>query len=312
MVFGKSQRLTRKVRHITRAFRELGNETLWLNPAKIKRRKKDRTDEYILKQIERFKPDIIFIHSMDIPLPVLEKITGTNIKTVQYYHDGWRVDRLPEMLKWGRQVDLFLSNAMGLHDQYQQAGIKNPIFITEGCDIYDHKKRHPILPIWKSDLAFVGEARPNEPRIELIQKLNEICQVKVYGKNWELCGIRATLKEVNPYRYSLICGGAKIVLGIDAVTSIEGHWTNRLWITLGCGGFHLTNYIPGMEEVFTNREHLVWYHDEEECIALVKEYLAKPEEIERIANSGYLYVHEHHTFHHFVDKVLALCDTIHK
>jgi len=312
IIFGKSQRLTRKVRHITRAFREHDNETLWLNPVKIKRRKKDRTDEYILKHIERFKPDIIFIHSMDIPLPVLEKIAGTSIKTVQYYHDGWRVNLLPEMLKWGRQVDLFLSNAKGLHDKYEQAGIKNPVFIMEGCDIYDHKKRHPFLPLWKSDLAFVGEARPNEPRVALIQKLSEICQVKVYGKNWERCGMRATLREVNPRRYGLICAGAKIVLGIDAVTSIEGHWTNRLWLTLGCGGFHLTNYVPGMEEVFKNREHLVWYHDEEECFALVKEFLAKPEERKRIADTGYKYVHEHHTFHHFVDKVLALCDTIQK
>lgn len=312
MVFGKSQRLTRKVRHITRAFRELGNETRWLNPMKIRRRKKERADEYILDQIDRFRPDIVFIHSMDIPLSVLEKISGTKIKTVQYYHDGWRINLMPEMVKWGRQVDLFLSNAKGLHDQYRLAGIKNPVFIIEGCDIHDHRKRHPILPLWKSDLAFVGEARPGESRIELIKKLSEICRVKVYGKGWERCGMKAAVKEVNPRRYGLICSGAKIVLGIDAVTTIEGHWTNRLWLTLGCGGFHLTNYIPGMEDVFINKEHLVWYHDEEECIALAKEYLAKPQECRRIAEAGYRHVHENHTFHHFASKVLSLCDTIQK
>jgi spore maturation protein CgeB len=61
-----------------------------------------------------------------------------------------------------------------------------------------------------------------------------------------------------------------------------------------------------MEEFFTNREHLVWYRNEEECVELVKEFLAKPEERERIAAQGYDLVHEHHTFHHFVDKVLSL------
>jgi len=312
VVFGKSQRLTRKVRHIIGAFRDFGNETLWINPTKVKRFKGDRSDAHILEKVERFKPDIVFIHSMDIPLGVLGKIAGTNIKTVQYYHDGWRVDLLPELLKWGTQVDLFLSNAQGLHERYVQAGIPNPVFILEGCDVYDHRKRRPLLPLWKSDVAFVGEARPNEKRVELIQKISGICRVRVYGKNWGRCGMRATLKEVGPRRYGLICGGAKIVLGIDAVTTIEGHWTNRLWITLGCGGFHLTNYIPGMEKVFTNREHLVWYHDEEECMALIREYLARPQERRRIAEAGYRHVHQHHTFHHFAATVLSLCEGIPK
>ncbi len=309
IVVGKSQRLVRKVRQIIRAFRDRGNETLWINAHKIRRRMGSRSEDYILKRIEKFNPDIVFIHSMDLPLGVLKKISGTHIKTVQYYHDGWRLDLHSQMVEWGKRVDIFLSNAKGLHDLYRSEGIKNPIFITEGCDIYEHKKRHPILPIWKSDVAFVGEARSDETRIDRIKRLKELCNLKVYGKNWKQFGIRPTLRSVNPREYGLICGGAKIVLGIDAMTTIEGHWTNRLWLTLGCGGFHLTNYIPGMEEVFTNREHLVWYHDEEECIALVREYLTEPEERNRIANAGYAYVHEHHTFHHFVDKVLNLCSS---
>ena len=167
-----------------------------------------------------------------------------------------------------------------------------------------------MLSLWKSDVAFIGAARLSEPRVLLIQRLNDLCKVKVYGKNWEQFGIKPTLKVVGPKGYGLICAGAKIFLGADATSNIDGHWSNRLWLTLGCGGFLLTNYVPGLEEFFTNHEHLVWYHDEEECIALVKEYLTKPEERKRIADTGYKYVHEHHTFHHFLDKVLALCDTI--
>jgi spore maturation protein CgeB len=316
MIFGKSQRLTRKVLQIARAFEDRGNETLWLNPNTINRWIGPKTEKYILKRIEKFNPDIIFIHSMDLPLPILEKISGTRIKTVQYYHDTIYGDRytelLPKVAQWGRQVDLFLINAKGLHNHLKSLGIDNPIFIVEGCDIYDHKKRHPLLPIWKSEVAFIGAARPDEPRIPLIKKLNEICDLKVYGKNWEQFGIKPATKKVNSREYGLICGGAKIMLGIDAVTNVEGHWTNRLWLTLGCGGFHLANYIQGMEEFFVDREHLVLYRNEDECIDLVKEYLFKSEERERIAEKGYRLVHEHYTFHHFVDKVLALSDTIRK
>ena len=312
MVFGKSQRKTRKVPHITRAFKDLGHDTLWLNPASIKRWMGRWSDSYILNRVYSFNPDIIFIFSQDIPLPVLEKISADKkIKIVLFYVD-WRPEILPTLIERGKLVDLFLVTSKGLLEEYCQAGIRNPVYLTDACDTYDHKRQTPILPIWKSEVAFIGEARPNESRVNIISRLKEICSVKVYGNNWEDFHIQPTLKSVGPRGYRLICGGAKIILGSDIVNFVDGYWSNRLWLSLGCGGFLLTNYVRGIEDLFQNREHLVWYHDEEECFALVKEFLAKPEERKRIANTGYIYVHEHHTFHHFASKVLTICDTIQK
>ncbi len=307
IVFGKSKRRTRKVAHIVRAFRDLGNETLWLNPARIKRFLGQGTDAYILWKIRRFKPEIIFFLSMDIPLPVLTQVAGTGIKTVQFYVDSWRLEDMDRVARWGALADFFLVTASGLHDRYRAAGIRNPIFFTDACDRYDHKKRHALLPIWKSDVAFVGAARKDEPRVALVERIGQTCSLKIYGKEWHRVGLKPTLKEVGPRGFGLICSGAKIVLGADATSAIEGHWSNRLWLVLGCGGFLLTNYVPGMEKLFENRKHLVWYRDEEECLSLVREYLDKPQERGMIADAGYRYVHEHHTFHHFVDRVLRLC-----
>lgn len=312
MVFGKSKRKTRKVAHIARAFRELGNETLWINAQKTRRFLGPLSEPYLLMRIRRFDPDIVFIHSMDLPLTVLERISGGKAVTVMYYHDGWRLDQIEKVGMWGSKVDLFLENAEGIHDRFREVGIREPVFILEGCDRHDHRVRKALLPVWKSDVAFVGAAREGEARVRLVRELSRICEVKVYGKGWRKFGIKATLPEVRPRGYAKVCSGAKIVLGVDAVTTIRGHWTNRLWLTLGCGGFHLTNYIPGMEEVFENRTHLVWYHSEEECVSLVQEYLSKPEERKRIAMAGYRYVHEHHTFHHFAQRVLDLCGKVSK
>lgn len=307
MVFGKSKRRTRKVAHIARAFREQGNKTLWLNPAQIQRRKGESTNEYILERIAEFRPDIIFFVSMDIPFAVLKEVSGKGIKIVQFYVDSWRLELLPKVAQWGSLADLFLVTASGLHEQYRSAGIRNPIFFTDACDRHDHVRRHAILPVWKSDVAFVGAARADEPRVELVQRISQACRMKIYGKNWEQFGIQPTLREVGPRGYGLICSGAKIVLGADATSDIEGHWSNRLWLTLGCGGFLLTNYVKGMEKIFENRKHLVWYHDEQECVSLVREYLARPDERKSIADEGYRFAHEHHTFNHFADRVLALC-----
>jgi spore maturation protein CgeB len=111
---------------------------------------------------------------------------------------------------------------------------------------------------------------------------------------------------VTPRRYGLVCRGAKIIIGADITDKVEGYWSNRLWLTLGCGGFFLTAYVRGMENFFENKRHLVWYHSETECLSLAEEYLAKPDSRHKIARQGYHLVHEHHTFHHFVQRAISL------
>jgi hypothetical protein len=308
IVFGKSQRrTTRKVRQIVRAFKEQGNETLWLNPAEITRWKGNKADQYMLDKVSSFNPDIIFIHSQDIPMPVLQQVCGKGITIVMFYMD-WRPGILQGVIDRASLVDIFLVTGKSQLEDFRRAGVRNPIYFLDSCDRYEHRKRHPILPIWKSDLAFIGQARPNEQRVSLVQKLSQICRVRVYGRNWEKFGIKPTLKVLGPRGYGMVCSGARIMLGSDIISTEKGYWSNRLWITLGCGGFLLTNYVPGLEDFFINHKHLVWYHNEDECISLVREYLAKPAERERIADEGYRYVHEKHTFHHFVDKVIELCN----
>jgi spore maturation protein CgeB len=306
ILFGKSKRRTRTTFHLARAFKECGNTVLWLNPAKIRRRRKQKGDQWILSQIKAFKPDIIFIYSKDMPLGVLQEIAGGPVKIMLYYEDMSR-QVSNSLAQMGQLVDFFLATNKGLLPNYKQAGIARPIYFIGACDRHDHRLRHPVLPVWKSDIAFIGQARADEPRVVLTRKLAERFKVKVYGKNWQAFGIQPALKTVTPRRYALVCGGAKIILGADITDEVEGYWSNRLWLTLGCGGFFLTAYVRGMEEYFENKKHLVWYHSEQECLALAEEYLARPRERSQIALEGYRLVHEHHTFHHFVDRVTSLC-----
>ena len=306
IVFGKSKWRTKITTHLVRAFRERRNETLWLNPFKIRRRKKNETDRWILNRIDLFKPDIVFIYSLDIPLTVLQKIAGSNIKTIMYYED-MSLEMPLSLVEKGRLVDFFLVTNKGMHNEYRKAGISNPIYFVGACDRYDHRQRRPLLSLWKSDIAFIGKARSNESRVTLTKKLGQKFDLKVYGKDWENFGLKASLKTITPRRYGLICGGAKIILGADITNKVEGYWSNRLWLTLGCGGFFLTAYVPGMENFFENKKHLVWYYDDQECVSLAQDYLLNPQKRRRIADEGYQLVHQRFTFHHFVDQVISLC-----
>ncbi len=306
ILFGKSKRRTRTTSHLARAFKDNGNEVLWLNPSKIRRRRRNKSDFWILNRIDAFNPDLIFIHSQDIPLAVLQQIAGSGIKTMLYYED--MSARLPEgFIQRGALVDYFLATNQGKLSEYKQAGIVNPIYFVGACDRYDHRLRRPLLPVWKSDIAFIGRARADEPRVVLTRKLAQRFKVKVYGKDWQHFGLNPTLRTITPRSYALVCGGGKIILGADITDKVDGYWSNRLWLTLGCGGFFLTAYVRGMENYFENKKHLVWYRSEAECLQLAEEYLAKPQERQAIARQGYQLVHERHTFHHFADRVMALC-----
>ncbi len=239
----------------------------------------------MLDQIDSFRPDLVFIYSKDIPFRVLQFISDGRINTVMYYED--MSDHLsPELIRRGRLVDFFLATNKGMLEEYAKAGIAKPVYFVGACDRYDHRIRRPILPIWKSDLAFIGRARPNESRVELTRRLSEQHNVKVYGKSWREFGLKATLKTVTPRSYGLICSGAKIMLGADFTSAVEGYWSNRLWLTLGCGGFFLTRYVRGMENFFENKTHLVWYHNEQECLDLAGEYLARLPERQKNCNGG--------------------------
>ena len=306
ILFGKSKRRTRTTFHLAKAFKECGNTVLWLNPAKIRRRHQNDSDRWILHKIKAFDPDIIFIYSQDIPLAVLQKIAGGPVKTMMYYED-MSPEVSTRLVQRGMLVDFFLTTSKGRLADYKKAGIPHPIYFIGACDRHDHRMRRPVLPVWKSDIAFIGQARANESRVVLIHKLAERFNVKVYGKNWQTYGIKPTLKAVTPRSYALVCRGAKIILGADITDEVEGYWSNRLWLTLGCGGFFLTAYVRGMEKYFENRRHLVWYHSEAECLSLAEEYLAKPEIRRKIARQGYQRVHERHTFHHFVQRAISLC-----
>ena len=50
--------------------------------------------------------------------------------------------------------------------------------------------------------------------------------------------------EVSPSRLVEICRHLR--------DDVELYFSNRTWLTLGCGGFLLTRYVPSLEELFDN------------------------------------------------------------
>ena len=91
----------------------------------------------------------------------------------------------------------------------------------------------------------------------------------------------------NEKKLAKVYSASKITLGVNGVNNVRMYAGWRRTIEcMACGAFHLTHYVPGLEEMFENKKHLVWFHSVPEAIELIKYYLTHDEERERIAEAG--------------------------
>ncbi|MCD6288466.1 MAG: glycosyltransferase [Candidatus Hydrogenedentes bacterium] len=285
--FGKSKARTQQTRFMTAAFRQIGKKVLFLNVSRIRHRLFGRDlTKVLMQRIEAFRPDLVLSFSKDIPIDVLETLSG-RVPTALFWPD---INPSKELLHRARLVDVFFMTNKGLRDKFIELGIKNPVFCPQAVDEKAHRRVRPLRQYWKSDVAFVG--RPHSPfRIEVVKTINDRFDLKVWGGDWNNIGVPSNRRSVGPKEFSKVCNGAKIVVGCDFTTEIECYFSFRTWIVLGCGGFLLTNYMPELETMFRNHEHLVWYKDAAECAELIEYYLAHDDERRRISDQGFEFVH---------------------
>ena len=107
-----------------------------------------------------------------------------------------------------------------------------------------------------------------------------------------------------------VCRGAAVVLGINTVDTVRRYFSNRTFLTLASGGFHVTSYVPGLETMFEHGRHLVWYGSDDECLDLIAYYLAHDDERTRIAEEGRRHVRTRYPLAGQVRRLLAALDEI--
>ncbi len=306
---GKSKKKTGNTRFMLKALQRRLEKVVFINLPRIKKYY-FWTDyrKIILNKILKQNPDLVLIYSKDIPDSVLEEISP-NYQTAIFFPDpDGPSDQ--KLIRYGARVDyLFITNKTHLAE-LKSLGVKNPIYCMQGCD----REMHRIIATgnkkWASEVAFIG--RPwQETRIKLLQAIDQKYHLKTWGARWREYDLTCLKTRIYPKEYAKICYATKIILGCDQSFELEGYFSNRTWITLGCGGFLLTNYNPGLEEIFTKGEHLEWYHNQEECLELIDYYLKHEDRRKRIAQNGYQLAHTHRTYDTVVDEIISHIENSH-
>lgn len=262
---------------------------------------------------EPFDPDIVLYSGIEcVDYTIYDRYRDSK-QIIWFFDAPFHVD----VCKRGNYVDYLFITANGLVDDYRYWGV-NCHWLLEGvCNPpYGSGK---ATENYEYDLAFTGT--PDIRRNELLTYIYDSLDINlgIWGNNqgppyFGLDNYRwndrlpHTGSVMRAKNYSNLCAKSKIILGINVYNNIYQYFSNRNLFTLASHGFLLTHYVPGIEELFENHKHLVWYKNKEECVELIEYYLDRPNERMQIANNGYELAHLEYSMEGQLQKMFDICD----
>ena len=306
LFFSKRKRHTQVASHLIRGFRSQGHRVLWLRTSRLRRvLGRELGEALVSRRGTAFRPDLILVYKHEVSPELLSSLPSAPPRVI-YYEDLPADPSQPgeRLLEVARRSSLLFTTAGGMIPIFERLGVPRAAYLRGGCDPLEHTRGRPRRAL-EGEAAFIGKAI-GEERVKLMHAVASRFDLKLYGEGWKgTQGLAPTRTHVYPKQYRDICASSRIVLGVDASHDVYLYFSNRTWLTLGCGGFLLTRYIPGLEEFFTNHEHLVWFRSTPEALELIDHYLRRDTERERIARSGFDYVHTYHTFGHATAEIIG-------
>lgn len=142
---------------------------------------------------------------------------------------------------------------------------------------------------WKEyDAIFIGAFDPVAPhcwhdnRLPILKQFSRCCSTGTVT-NQSTTHAQTYLYKHVPISISITWPGAVC------------YSSNRLYNIIAAGGLAFQNYIPQLDDVFRDREHLVYFKSEEEIPDLVSHYLKSPEEVLSIKKAAKKLFEEKHT-----------------
>jgi hypothetical protein len=301
--FAKRHKRSGITLHMERGLRSMGHEVLRINRRRIERMVGRRLAWWaIRKRIAAFRPDVVLVFTFDLPAHRLQELRSV-AKTATFFDDcPPELDiRVRDAVK---ASDAFFITSRGQIADYEAALGITPAYVTGGCDSVDHF-RVPADPEFVSDVAFIGQADARGGRVEALQALSEHFEVKVYGRGWDAVGLPPARENVYPEQYRTICNSARVILGNDLRQDVDLYFSNRTWMSLGCGAFLCTRYVPNLEELLPHGERCVHFRSPEDAVEVVREWLGRDEDRARVAASGHAFAHEHYSYKRMLERMLA-------
>lgn len=276
-------------KYIAEALEELGYRVVRVNERKFFLRLIDE----VINEIVYYKPSLV-LFSKGRPLGdaevFIERLKGLGVPTACWLFDLYFDLPSPRIGKLKRKEAPFncetIFSTDGGHDNdFKLIGIKHKL-LRQG--IYEPEAILYDRPKTK-DVIFVGSDSFGN-RAKMLDGLK-----KRYGKRFEWHGYETSIRNLP---LNELYATAKVVVG-DSFPSSR-YWSNRIYETLGRGGFLLHPHVEGIEEEFEDGKHLVLYKrgDMDDLYTKIDYYLSHDEEREKIRVAGFEHVKNNYTYKH--------------
>lgn len=238
---------------------------------------------------------------------VLSDLKARGIPAITYHLDLWKgLRREADMHTdpyW--QIDHFFTVDRLMADWLNTNTNVRGHYLTAG--VYD-RECYIDTPKAPFDLAFVGSRNYHAEwpwRPQLIDWLRG-----TYGRRFRHYG-NGGLGVVRGAELNQVYADARIVVGDSLCLgyTYPDYWSDRVYETLGRGGFLIHPRVPGMERQFEDGKHLVFYEygDFDGLRDRIGYYLNHEDEREEIRRAGHEHVKANHTY---VDRWTEILETL--
>lgn len=311
LVAGPLENPVSNVHFICRTFEKLGHEVGKFDyRAVVKNEGADTMHAKLRRAVDSFEPDVLFLVKGERIDPLVIRDIAKKTHVALHYMDspihGW-------LKKLGRECSSFWVTAGGLVDKYRRLGFRNPHHMWEGVDPALHRHIEEEVPDYKCQVAFMGTNKAGREQL-LRAVMDAGLDLKIWGTRWP-SGMPVVAEFIGEDDFARACYNADIVLGLNDNNRIPDYFSLRTALTLASRGFHITSYVPGIENWFVNGKHLAWFRvrrnrllpwktDFSDCVRVIRSWLDKPAERRRIAAEGQKHVYSFFTWEYQLGKVL--------
>jgi Glycosyl transferases group 1 len=307
LFYGKSMSRTRCSGALISALREHGLDVRWRNLATMRRWVgRPMSLRLARREFARYRPDLVFVFFRDLPYSLLAEFRKT-ARVVLWCEEALEdLDR--SVIDYFALADVVCMSNPARFSWLQEHGLDNMMFSMSGFSPDYHRPARPQPP--RRDVAFIGGPGRHGQRASFLSRISERFDTEIFGQHWDrwtpYYGNLRVRGQINPRGYAKVCATSRIVLGINEVNDDAYYFSNRTFLTLACGGFHLTHYVPQLERVFRDGEHLVWFRDQDEAIEKIESWLTRHEQRAQVAAAGHDFAMKHHRYYHRISRVLQI------
>jgi MoaA/NifB/PqqE/SkfB family radical SAM enzyme/Tfp pilus assembly protein PilF len=266
-------------------------------------------NQKLIEEARTFRPDIILLmpnNATEYRPQTLKELKET-CRVYLAARDGdacsYSCDRVIKSLKIAAHVDLMISVDGEFVQNANQGGLLNVEYIPSFVNEHETKVQVQRKTI---DILFAGTGHPGlkmdndefmyEKRRDFIRRVDQAFsnRLLVIGPGWtnlNLSNVRDDfISEELVHEYAM---NSKIVIAYDGPL-IRNFTSVRTFRSLMSGAFVLIRYFPGIEDMFVNHKHLVWFKTHEEGLELIEYYLKHDAERAAVAKAGYEFLLSNH------------------